>query len=291
MCVCTWIGTPHRFSNMPTVITSIQNPRVKHLVALRERRQRDADGLMLVEGYDELTLALATVKPRALFYCPEIVRDSAQLHLLEQASAASVELVQVNERVFEKIAYRANPDGWLGVFPLHRSSLSELRLSPTPLLIIAEGIEKPGNLGAILRTADAAAVDALISCDAVTDLGNPNVVRASKGAVFSVPVVETTVVVCVDWLHAHGIKILAATPQAKNDYTEVDMRGPIAIAVGAEKLGLTPYLLEQADVSVSIPMLGRVNSLNVSIATALLVYEALKQRRITVQTGLYSTGS
>jgi RNA methyltransferase, TrmH family len=291
MCAYIWIETQQHFCNMPTLITSVQNPRVKHLIALRERHQREADGLMLVEGYDELTLALAARTPHALFYCPDIVRDREQLHVLETANTAGTELVQVNERVFEKIAYRANPDGWLGVFPLMRRSLSEIALSVMPLLIVAEGIEKPGNLGAILRTADAARVDGLISCDPVTDLGNPNVVRASKGALFSVPVVETNATECVAWLKAHDILLLAATPQAQKDYSDEDMRRPIAIVVGAEKPGLTPYMLEHADVTVSIPMLGRVNSLNVSIATALLVYEALKQRRVTSQTRIYSTSS
>jgi RNA methyltransferase, TrmH family len=264
---------------MSTVISSVQNERIKHLVALRERHQRDADGLMLVEGYAELVLALTASQPSSLFYCPEIVRDRAELRLLEQAGMAGVERVQVTERVFEKIAYRSNPDGWLGVFPLPRRLLTDLHLSATPLLIAAEGIEKPGNLGAILRTADAGAVDALLSCDAITDLGNPNVVRSSKGAVFCVQVVETSAEDCVEWLRARGIAILAATPQAEADYTAVDMRGPIAIAVGAEKPGLSSFMLGHADVLVRIPMLGKVNSLNVSIATALLVYEALKQRR------------
>lgn len=246
---------------------------------------------MLVEGYDELALALHASKPTALFYCPDLVRKQDQLALLNSVQTEQAEIVQVTERVFEKIAYRANPDGWLGVFPLPRLSLDDIQLSATPLLIVAEGIEKPGNLGAILRTADAAAVDGLISCDPVTDLGNPNVVRASKGAVFCVPVVETSSRECVEWLRARRIKLLAATPQAEVDYIDVDFREPVAIATGAEKPGLSNYLLQSADIAVRIPMLGRVNSLNVSIATALLVYEALKQRRLSGRTGLYSTRS
>jgi TrmH family RNA methyltransferase len=130
-----------------------------------------------------------------------------------------------------------------------------------------------------LRTADAAGVNALISCDPVTDLGNPNVVRASKGAVFSVPVAEAGTAETLAWLRAYGIRTIAATPQAKLSYTEVDMRGPVAIAVGAEKPGLSPAWLDGADFGVLIPMVGRVNSLNVSIASALLIYEAIKQRR------------
>jgi TrmH family RNA methyltransferase len=264
---------------MTTLITSAQNPRIKHLVALRDRRQREVDGQMLVEGYDELTLALEAGKPLELFYCPAIIRHPDQLQLLDQARQAGAELVEVTERVFEKIAYRENPDGWLAIFPLIHRRLDELSLGANPLIVVVEAIEKPGNLGAILRTADAAGVNALISCDPVTDLGNPNVVRASKGAVFSVPVAEAGTSETLAWLRAHGIRTIAATPQAKLSYTEVDMRGPVAIAVGAEKPGLSPAWLDEADFGVLIPMVGRVNSLNVSIASALLIYEAIKQRR------------
>ena len=264
---------------MTTLITSPQNPRIKHLVALRDRRQREEDGLMLVEGYDELALALEAGTPQALFYCPAIVRQPNQLHLLDRALQAGAELVEVTERVFEKIAYRENPDGWLAIFPLLHRRLADLALGPNPLIVVVEAIEKPGNLGAILRTADAAGVTALISCDSVTDLGNPNVVRASKGAVFSVPVAEAGTWETLEWLRARGIRTVAATPQATLSYTDADMRGPLAIAVGAEKPGLSRAWLDGADVGVQIPMVGRVNSLNVSIATALLIYEAVKQRR------------
>jgi RNA methyltransferase, TrmH family len=261
-----------------SLITSLQNPRVKQLVALRDRRDREAQGLMLVEGFDELSLALRAGQPQALFYCLALVRDPAQRALLQHANLAGAELVEVNDRVFEKIAYRDSPDGWMGVFPLVRRGLNALSLPANPLIVVAEGVEKPGNLGAILRTADAAGVDALISCDPVTDLGNPNVVRSSKGAVFSVPVAEAGTAETLAWLRERGIKIVAATPQASLLYMEADLRGPVAIAVGAEKPGLSDAWLQQADIAVQIPMVGRVNSLNVSIAAALLVYEAVKQR-------------
>jgi TrmH family RNA methyltransferase len=262
------------------LITSLQNPRVKQLVSLRDRRHREQEGLMLVEGYDELTLALMGGTPKTLYYCPGLVRDPAQIALLERVRAAGTELVEVSERVFEKIAYRDNPDGLLAVFQLAHHRLDDLTLSPNPLVVVVEAIEKPGNLGAILRTADAAGVDALISCDPVTDLGNPNVVRSSKGAVFSVPVAEASTAETLAWLRTRGIKTLAATPQAPMLYTDAELRGPVAIAVGAEKPGLSRMWLEQADIAVRIPMVGRVNSLNVSIAVALLVYEAIKQRRV-----------
>ena len=272
------LSNPFKIDAMTTLISSPQNPRIKHLVALRDRRQREIDGQMLVEGYAELLLALEVSRPAELFYCPDIIRHPSQLMLLDQARQAGAELVEVNERVFEKIAYRENPDGWLAVFPLVHRSLSDLSLGPNPLIVVVEAIEKPGNLGAILRTADAAGVNALISCDPVTDLGNPNVVRASKGAIFSVPVAEAGTTETLAWLRERGIRTVAATPQATLSYTDVDMRGPVAIAVGAEKPGLSRAWLEGADLSVLIPMVGRVNSLNVSIASALMIFEAIKQR-------------
>jgi RNA methyltransferase, TrmH family len=151
-------------------------------------------------------------------------------------------------------------------------------LNESPLVIVAESVEKPGNLGAILRTADAAHVDALLVCDPRVDLWNPNVVRASRGAVFTVPTVEVDSSSALGWLRDHGIQILAATPSAEVLYTDVDMKQPVAIAVGTEDEGLTDFWMQNADVKVLIPMMGKVNSLNVSIATALITYEAVRQR-------------
>ncbi len=263
-----------------TLITSIHNPRVRHLLALRDRREREQAGQMLVEGYDELALALACgARPLELYHCPALMRDPAQARLLARAQQAGAELIELSERVFARVAYRDGPDGWLAVFPLIRRKLTDLSLSASPLLLVAEAVEKPGNLGAMLRTADAAGVDALISCDPNTDLGNPNVVRSSKGALFSVPVAEAGSDETIAWLRQRGIAIVAATPAAEADFDQVDLAGPLAIAVGAEKDGLSRLWLDQAGVRVRIPMQGRVNSLNVSIAAALLVYEALRQRR------------
>lgn len=268
-----------------TTITSPQNPRVKHVASLRDKRQREQDRLMVVEGYDELSMALACgACPLTVYYCPACVREPAQMALVTQARSAGVELVEVGERVFAKMAYRDGPDGWLGIFPLIQRSLPDLRLSPNPLLLVAEAVEKPGNLGAMLRTADAAGVDALISCDPNTDLGNPNVVRSSKGALFSVPVAEANTADTIAWLRDHGIAIVAASPDVQTPhgvsipYAEADLCGPIAIAVGAEKPGLSAVWLRAADLRVRIPMVGRVNSLNVATSAALLIYEAVKQR-------------
>jgi TrmH family RNA methyltransferase len=255
-------------------ITSLQNPRVKHIVRLRdEKRQRRQDGLMLVEGYDEIQLALAAGHtPRTIFFAPEIA--SGQVHV------DGVESITVNRQVFEKMSYRDNPDGWLAVFPIPQTSLGDLRLSDSPLVIIAESVEKPGNLGAILRTADAAHADALLICDPRLDLWNPNVVRASRGAVFSVPTVECDNASALEWLKAREIRILAATPSATEIYSHVDLRQPVAIAVGTEDEGLTEFWMSNADLKIRIPMMGKVNSLNVSVSTALILYEAVRQRNV-----------
>ena len=253
-------------------IISLQNPRVKHIVKLRDdKRTRKADGLMLVEGYDEIQLALsAGHQPQTLLSAPEI--SSGQI------DGISVESLTVSRAVFEKMSYRDNPDGWLAIFPIPSTTLDYLTLSQTPLLIVAESIEKPGNLGAILRTADAAHVDAILLCDLGVDTWNPNVVRASRGAVFSVPVVETENAKVLEWLRQKKLQVLAATPSADEAYTDVDMRQPVAIAVGTEDEGLTDFWMSNADIKVKIPMMGKVNSLNVSVSTALIVYEAIRQR-------------
>ncbi len=227
---------------------------------------------MLVEGWDEIHLALSTGrKPQTLIKAPELAS--------RKFPDVDAELITVTRAVFEKISYRQNSDGWLAVFPIPEVSLSDIQLGMAPLLIVAEAIEKPGNLGAMLRTADAAAVDALLVCDPRVDLSNPNVVRASRGTLFTVPIVQASNKETLAFLQAHDVKIVAATPQARADYTKQDLRGPLAIAVGTEDKGLTDFWMRQADARVKIPMLGKVNSLNVSIATALLVYEAVRQRK------------
>jgi len=253
-------------------ITSLQNPRVKYIVKLRDdKRQRKEDGLMLVEGYDEIQLALsAGHKPQTLLSAPELAS--------RLINGVSTESITVNRAVFEKMSYRDNPDGWLAIFPIPHASLDDLQLSESPLVIVAESIEKPGNLGAILRTADAANVDALLVCDPRVDVWNPNVVRASRGAVFSVPVVESDNASVLKLLKARKIRVLAATPSADMVYSNINLRDPLAIVVGTEDEGLTDFWMSNADVKVKIPMMGRVNSLNVSVSTALILYEAVRQR-------------
>lgn len=259
-------------------ITSPANPRVKQLVALRRRRVRDDAGVTLVEGFEELDLALrAGLRPHALYYCPDLA-DAGQLDLTTRAAAAGADLVSVSQEVFRKAAYRESPDGWLAVVPALRADLADLKLGATPLVLICQGVEKPGNLGAILRTADAAGVAAVIATDPVTDWGNPNVIRASKGTVFSVPVAASTSAQVLTWLADHQLRLAATTPDTDLLLGQADLTGSVAIAVGSEKYGLPAEWLNRADLRVRIPMFGQADSLNVATSAAIVCYEAVRQR-------------
>ena len=261
-------------------ITSVQNPRVKQAVRLRERAQRDAEGLLLIEGYREVRRALDNgVRPVALFTCPALFLGENEGTLIADAQKAGAELLECDERVFRKLAYRDRPDGVLALAPALRARLDDLRLPPNPLILVCEHIEKPGNLGTMLRSADAGGVHAVIVCDRCTDINNPNVVRASIGALFCLPVVEASSDEALPWLRARGIRTLAATPHATKDHTAADLTGGTAIVVGSEQLGLTSRWMEEADERVRIPMLGQCDSLNVAAAATILIYEAVRQRR------------
>jgi RNA methyltransferase, TrmH family len=259
-------------------IVSPANPRIKHLVALRRRRVREQAGVTLVEGYEELRLALsAGVRPQVLYYCRDLAAPGT-LGLAGQVADAGGEVVAVSKPVFGKIAYREAPDGWLAVVPAVPTSLAGLPDEGRPLVLICEGVEKPGNLGAILRTADAAGVTAVIAADPVADWGNPNVVRASKGTVFSVPVAAAPSGDVLRWLAGRALTLVVASPAARTPVTEVDLTGPVALAVGSEKAGLPAQWLGVADHQVHIPMFGRADSLNVATSAALITYEAVRQR-------------
>ncbi|HEY7432195.1 MAG TPA: RNA methyltransferase [Streptosporangiaceae bacterium] len=259
-------------------IVSPANPRIKHLVALRRRRVRQQAGVTLVEGYEELRLALsAGVRPQALYYCPDLAAPGTQ-GLASQVAGAGAEVIAVSRPVFGKIAYREAPDGWLAVVPAVPTSLAGLPDSGRPLVLVCEGVEKPGNLGAMLRTADAAGVTAVVAADPVADWGNPNVVRASKGTVFSVPVAAASSDEVLAWLSGRGLALVVTSPAARTPVTEVDLTGPVALAVGSEKSGLPEQWLDRADHQVSIPMFGHADSLNVATSAALITYEAVRQR-------------
>lgn len=260
-------------------LTSTANPRVKALLGLRRRRGRDRSGTTIVEGREELEIALAAGQsPAALYYCPDLVDPSVAERLVDDVADRGAEIYRVSQKVFERIAYRQSPDGWLALLPGVVTDLSDLRVGANPLFLVCQAVEKPGNLGAMLRTADAAGVDAVIAADPVADWANPNVVRASKGTLFSVPVSEASTPDVLAWLREHSIAIVAATPSTETVYTAIDYSGPTAIVVGTEKHGLTPEWIGQADDAVRIPMNGQIDSLNVATSAALIIYEALRQR-------------
>ncbi len=269
-------------------LTSTANPRVRTLLGLRRRRAREQAGLTIVDGREELLLALAAgTRPREVYHCPELAAPAGDPadptvvdeELLARVAELGAQVIRVSRRVFERIAYREGPDGWLAVVPAVDTRLDRLRLGPDPLVLVCESVEKPGNLGAMLRTADAAGLAAVVAADPIADWGNPNIVRASKGAVFSVPVAQAGGDEVRDWLAGNDIAVVATTPDTDLLYTDVDLRGPTAVLVGTEKHGLSAAWLDAARYRVRIPMHGRIDSLNVATSAALVVYEALRQRR------------
>jgi TrmH family RNA methyltransferase len=263
-------------------ISSAQNGRVKAVVKLRNRRERDKQGLYIVEGYRALSRGLNYgIKLKELYFCPKYFLGENEKDLINRHRQNGAQIVEVTDSVFDKMAYRDRPEGLLGIAPQFHLGLDDLELSENPFLLIGEAIEKPGNLGTMLRSADATGTEALIVCDRCTDIFNPNVVRASTGCLFSVPTFEAGSDEVIGWLKEKGIKILAATPHTDNMYTDVDMTGPIAIAVGTEQYGLSDKWMEQADLKVKIPMLGQADSLNVATATTILMYEVIRQRSIS----------
>ncbi len=261
-------------------LTSPSNPKLKHVVKLRTCATREESGEMIVEGYRECRRALDQgYKPHALFHCPDFyLKGENEPTIVAECAALGAEIYTCSRVCFEKIAYKERPDGLLMVGPHVSIRLADLELPPNALVIVTEAIEKPGNLGTILRSADAARVAAVIVCDRTTDVHNPNVVRASTGTMFSVPIVEATSEEALAYLKEHNFNILAATPHAEKLHFEVDLTGNVAIALGAEQYGLTARWMDGANLRVRIPMLGLADSLNVSAAATILVYEAVRQR-------------
>lgn len=262
-----------------TEITSAQNPKIKHLLQLQQKSQlRRSEGLFLVEGRRELEHCLqAGYEVESLF-----VRDAND-------AAGAEKTFLLPPALYEKVAYRGSTEGVIAIVKERRHTLDELIPTPSrsagagsglsPLFVVLESVEKPGNLGAVLRSADAAGATAVIVCDPLTDLYNPNLIRASIGAIFTVPTVACSSGECIDFLHEHGISILTAQLQDSSLYYETDMRGPTAIVMGTESTGLSQQWRQAATAHIRIPMLGRLDSLNVSVSAAILLYEAVRQRR------------
>lgn len=284
-------------------ITSAQNRKVKELLTLVEKsKARSAAGLFVVEGQRELGHCLdAGFIPETLFICGEVmavqnnaVNGAKTGHLTEniegkdgldaliaKAEALNPRLgvVQIPAFLYEKVAYRGSTEGIIAEVHSVPSSLEDLRLGERPLVMVLESVEKPGNLGAVLRSADAAGADAMIVCDPLTDIWNPNLIRSSVGAVFSVPVAVCTSADAIAFLKKRGIRILTAQLQDSEWYYDTDMTGATALVMGTESTGLTQAWRDSADAHIKIPMLGRLDSLNVSVSAAVLLYEAVRQRK------------
>ena len=258
------------------LITSLRNSKIGNVIELKEKsRERHAQGLFVVEGAREIKQALLSgYKLEALFVCDRIGAAA----IFEHPLPSSTRVYPVSGEVFAKMAYRENSDGLIAVMRLDKISLGDVKLSKTPFVIIMEAVEKPGNLGAVLRTADAAAVDAVLICDPHTDLYHPNVVRSSIGCIFTRQVVACSSEKALQWLKANGIKSFAAELEAAQAYHEADFTQPCAIVMGTEATGLTAFWLEHADARIRIPMRGKIDSLNVSVSTAVLTFEAMRQR-------------
>lgn len=263
-------------------ITSPSNTRIKNVVRLStSRRHREQSRRTVVEGSREVRRCLdAGVIPTEAYSCPELIApdDKDLAHRLANEYVSNTQYATVSPDVFAKIAVRGDSGGLLLVIPYTRTGLDELPLSAYPFLVVVEGAEKPGNVGAILRTADAAGVDGLILCAGGTDLHNPNVVRASLGTRFTVPVAEAPTGEVIAWLRERSIRTVAATPDGATVYTSIPLTGPVAIVTGSEAEGLSDEWLAAADATVAIPMRGVADSLNLATSTALLLYEVVRQR-------------
>ncbi len=265
--------------NKMSPITSLRNPRVKNAVRLRNRRHREKQGRILIDGSRELLRAIdAGVKLLETFVCRPLRENEDSQRLLAALPRSGGEVLEVSEAVFEKLAFGRRTEGVLGVAETPRNTLDSLVVGENSFVAVLEGVEKPGNVGAVLRSADAAGVSALITADARTDLYNPNAIRASLGTIFTMPVCEATSGDVLAWLRKNDFHIFAARVDSAVDYTEVDYRGPTAIVLGSEAEGLSSLWSGEDIQAVRLPMLGAADSLNVSAAAAVLFYEALRQR-------------
>ena len=264
-------------------VTSAQNPGIRELLALQEKsRKRREEGLFAAEGRREVSRCLdAGFRAVRLFVCPEIISAEELSEIVSKipdSDAAECELTEIPARLYDRIAFRGGTEGIIAVVRCRRHSLDDLKLGENPLIAVLESVEKPGNLGAVLRSADAAGADAVIICDPLTDLYNPNLIRSSVGAIFSKQVATASSEEAIAWLKERGIKILTAQLQDSELYYDTDMSGACAIVMGTESTGLTDIWRKAADAHIRIPMRGTADSLNVSVSAAILLYEAVRQR-------------
>lgn len=261
------------------VLTSTANPRVKAAAALRDRRQRDRSGLTLVDGARELRRALdAGVVVDEAFMCEPLLAGADARAALDGLVERGVLVHSVAEPVLRKLAFGERLEGLVAVVRIPALPLERIQLPPDPLLVVLEAVEKPGNLGAVLRSVDGAGADAVLAADPRTDLFNPNVIRASAGTAFGVPMGAASTTATLAWLHERAVRVVAARVDAGRRYTDADLTGPLAIALGAETEGLSAAWSDPAIEAVRLPMYGAADSLNVSVTAAILLYEARRQR-------------
>lgn len=266
---------------MSDPITSTSNPQIKHLVRLRDRRHRDESGTYLLEGFRAVSRAIDSgADIRSLYVCPELFLGDNEQALIESAQSSGTTVIEVAARPFAKASYRDRPEGLLGVATQFETGLHRLEAGPSPLILVVESIEKPGNLGTMLRTADAAGCSAVVVCDPTTDPFNPNVVRASTGALFTVPLAIASSTDTIGWLGERHIQIVATTPDAAVLHHDADLTGAVAIVIGSEQFGLTEAWLDAADARVRMPMAGMADSLNAAMAAGIALFEAVRQRTI-----------
>ena len=258
-------------------ITSAQNPKVRTLLELQEKsKARRKTGLFVVEGRRELLHCIeAGYEPHTVFVCTEILKEK---ELEEIAGKCDCNFIDLPQHLYDKVAYRGGTEGVIAELHCKEMTLESLKLKESPLVVVLEAVEKPGNLGAVLRSADASGVDAVIVCDPLTDMYNPNLIRSSIGAIFTVPTATATSDETIAWLKAKGIKIYTAQLQDSEWYYDTDMKGGTAIVMGTEATGLTGTWRKAADAHIKIPMLGKLDSLNVSVSAAILIFEAVRQR-------------
>ena len=269
-----------------TTITSLQNARVKDAVRLRDRRHREKQQRIRIDGFRELARAIRSgIAMLEVFVCEPLLGRERTAELTAMLAESSAQILPVGEPVFQKLAFGNRAEGVLGIAEMPRPSLSELRLPENPLVAILERVEKPGNIGAVLRSADASGISALIVADAATDLYNPNAIRASLGTIFTMPVCSATTTETLAWLRHRGMAIYAARVDGSVPYTEVDYRRPAAVVLGSEAEGLSAAWPTDEVTAVSVPMLGVADSLNVSATAAVLFYEALRQRSVSSPPG------
>jgi len=260
------------------LLTSPQNPKIKLVLELLNSKGRKKHNLFIAEGLREIQIAIKSgFIPTNIFYNSEFIEKKGTHHF-KSFSIPSHQIFEVEKKLFSRFAYREDTEGIAGIFKSRTIDLSELELKKNPLILVLESVEKPGNLGAVLRTADAAAIDAILICDPVIDLYNPNVIRSSIGCIFSQKIIICSSKQAIEWLKKQKITIYSAALTANKYYHQVDFRTSSAIVMGTEANGLSDIWLKKCDIQIKIPMLGKIDSLNVSNATAIIAYEAMRQR-------------